>query len=137
MPAIRVPLTLALGFFLFWLSVLLAGADHPPPAGFIWIMVLDLVAAGLVFWRVPFYLHWQANHRAIRIPLAALDGVAIGTVFALVVVLLWGGGESSVQPAVVNYVIWFLVLAAVGAFNSLSIYAISALLSRKSRINQR
>ena len=100
-------------------------------------MVLDLVAAGLVFWRVPFYLHWQANHRAFRIPLAALDGVAIGTVFALVVVLLWGGGESSVQPAVVNYVIWFLVLAAVGAFNSLSIYAISALLSRKSRINQR
>jgi len=63
--------------------------------------------------------------------LVAIDGVAIGSVFALFVVLLPGGGEPSVQPSELDYLIWFAVLAAVGAFNSLSVYAISLLLNRK------
>jgi len=44
----KISLYLAIGFFLVWLAILLAGADYPPPVGFVWIIVLDLVAAGLV-----------------------------------------------------------------------------------------
>ena len=36
-------------FFLFRLTVLYPGADHPPPPGFIAVMLIDLVAAGLVY----------------------------------------------------------------------------------------
>ena len=34
-------------FFLFWILVLLAGADKPPPLGFVWI-VLAVAACALV-----------------------------------------------------------------------------------------
>ena len=43
-------------FFLFWLVVLYAGADHPPPPGFVALVLLDLAVAALVYWRVPVYL---------------------------------------------------------------------------------
>ena len=38
-------LALAAGHFLLWLGVLYAGADHPPPPGFLWLVALDLVAS--------------------------------------------------------------------------------------------
>ena len=104
----KISLSLAIGFFLFWFTLLLAGADFPPPVGFVWIIVLDLVAAGLVYWRVPFYMAWQKSRRGYRLLLVALDGVAIGVVFALFMVLLPGGGEPSVQRTTVDYLIWFL-----------------------------
>ena len=50
-------------FFLFWLIVLYAGADHPPSPGFVAGVLLDLIAAGLVYWRVPIYLAWIASRR--------------------------------------------------------------------------
>lgn len=127
----KISLYLAIGFFLVWFAILLAGADFPPPVGFAWIIVLDLVAAGLVFWRVKFYLAWQKSRQAYRLLLVALDGVAIGSVFALFMMLLPGGGEPSVQPSALDYLIWFAVLAAIGSFNSISVYAISFFLNRR------
>jgi hypothetical protein len=129
----KISLYLAVGFFLVWLVILLAGADFPPPVGFVWIIVLDLVAAGLVYWRVQFYLAWQESRRSYRLLLVVLDGVAIGSAFALFVIFLPGGGEPSVLPSSLDYLIWFAVLAAVGAFNSLSVYTISTFLKRNTR----
>ena len=40
----RIALLSAVIFFLFWLAVLYAGADHPPPPGFIAVVLNDLVA---------------------------------------------------------------------------------------------
>ncbi len=43
-------------FFLFWILVLLAGADKPPPPGFLWIFLVVAVSAVVVFWRIPTYI---------------------------------------------------------------------------------
>jgi hypothetical protein len=36
-----------LGFFFFWLLVLLAGMDKPPPRGFSWVRLIVAICAAL------------------------------------------------------------------------------------------
>lgn len=69
-------------FFLFWLVVLYAGADHPPPPGFVAVVLLDLAAAALVYWRVPVYWTWLATHGSRALPLVVRDGLVAGLLFA-------------------------------------------------------
>ncbi|MCG8348524.1 MAG: hypothetical protein MI924_12200 [Chloroflexales bacterium] len=83
--------TIAVGFFVLWLCILLAGADFPPPIGFLWVILLDLIAAYLVYVRTPVYSNWLDNGEKIRGWLRALlDGLAVGLVFALATMLFWG-----------------------------------------------
>ena len=42
----------AVGFFTFWLPVLLAGADKPPPVGFLWIALVVALSAVVVYRRI-------------------------------------------------------------------------------------
>jgi len=118
----------AVGFFVVWLGILLAGADFPPPIGFLWIICLDIVAAGLVYVRVPTYINWFDSRKRGRLLRVLLDGLAIGLVFALVAILLPGGGEPGVPPPdLVDHVFWFVVLGAVGAANAGFVYCIVCL----------
>ena len=45
MANLSVATAIAIGFFVIWLGILLAGADFPPPVGFLWVIFLDVVAA--------------------------------------------------------------------------------------------
>lgn len=125
--------TLAAGFFFFWLVVMLAGADFPPPVGFLYLVFLDLVAALLVIVRVPTYMAWSAQARRGRLLLAFLDGALVGLVFAAMTVLLNPVGEPSVQPTLIDRVIWHGVLACVGATNALAVYFFSTRFNRTVR----
>lgn len=112
-------------FFLFWLAVLYAGADHPPPPGFVFVVLLDLAAAGLVYWRVPVYLAWIANRRGNALLYVVRDGLIAGLTFAaLPAASRWwlGGGEPTVAPTVAGTLIWFAVVSGVGALNAVIIY---------------
>ena len=121
-------------FFVFWLAVLYAGADHPPPRGFILVVLLDLIAASLVFWRVPHYLDWMQTRQRRRLLWVVRDGLIAGLVIALLAVLasaLIGGGEPTVTPSISSAAIWVAVLAGVGVANALALYGVNAML-RKS-----
>lgn len=112
-------------FFLFWLAVLYAGADHPPPPGFVFLVLLDLAAAGLVYWRVPVYLAWIASQRGNALLYVVRDGLVAGLAFAaLPAASRWwlGGGEPTVAPTVAGTLIWFAVVGVVGALNAVAIY---------------
>ena len=50
-------------FCLAWLLVLLAGADHPPPVGFLGILPLLPVGVLLAHWRVTRYPDWKSQYR--------------------------------------------------------------------------
>ena len=50
-------------FFCFWLLVLYAGADHPPPAGFLGLVLFIVLCALLVAWRVPAYVDRYLAHK--------------------------------------------------------------------------
>lgn len=126
----------AIGFFVIWFAILLAGADFPPPTGFLWIILLDLVAALLVYVRVPSYVTWFDSRRRGRLLLALRDGLVGGLIFAFAAILLPGVGEPSLPPpGLVDHLIWFAVVGAVGAVNAGVIYCV-IYVSRRCRREQ-
>lgn len=114
----------ALLFLLFWLLVLLAGADFPPPRGFLWVVLTVATCAGVVYRRVPAYLAWHRERRAGRHARALLEGAVAGLLVALPFALL-GSGEPSVTMEPVDYAIWFGVPAGMGMLNALVLYLIN------------
>lgn len=117
-------------FFFFWLFILLAGADFPPPVGFLWLIIVVAACAFVVYWRVPTYVEWIRTQRPGRHWRVVFEGFSAGIVVAVPFVLL-GGGEPSITPQPVDYAIWFALLGFVGALNSSAIYFVNTLLTRK------
>jgi hypothetical protein len=70
-------------FFFFWLLVLLAGADFPPPRGFLWLIVVVALCSVVVFWRIPTYIDWYRTLRPGRLRRVVLEGAAAGLVVAV------------------------------------------------------
>ncbi len=110
--------------------MLYAGADHPPPPGFLALVLVDLAAAFVVYRRIFVYGTWSRTRRPQRWLRAALDGILAGLLIAGLAWLLPFGGEPSIQRPVTAVVLWFGALAAVGAVNALVIYGVSAVVAR-------
>ena len=125
----RIAVANAVIFFLFWLLVLLAGADKPPPPGFLWIVLAVAVCALVVYWRIPTYIDWYRTQRPGRFWRVLLDGLVAGLVVALPFALK-GSGEPTVTMQTRDYVIWFLVVGMVGVVNSLTLYLANALVGK-------
>ncbi len=123
-------LIIAASFFVIWVGILYAGADHPPPVGFIWVMLLCLIATVLVYFRAPIYASWSATHCRFRLLRVLLDGTAVGLVFAFITIVFNNGGEPTIQPTGIDTVIWFVVLVFVGAANALLIYFVTSMFTR-------
>ena len=115
---------IAAAFFLFWLSVFYAVADHPLPSGFIQIVLLVLVCAAIVYARLGAYIKWSHTRRKHRRLLALRDGLAAGLVIALLMLLLPGRSQPGVQPRPIDGVIWAAVLGTVGAVNALGVKSV-------------
>lgn len=124
------PRTIGIGFFFCWLIILLAGADKPPPPGFIFIILLDLLCAYVVYRRIPTYVAWHSTRKRARYGYVVLDGLVAGFICALLPLLL-SSGEPTVEPTLIDYAIWLTVLCVMGMLNSISIYAITGFLSKK------
>lgn len=56
-------IAIAVAFFVGWLVILYAGAGHPSPPGFPVVVLLDLVAAFVVYRRVSVYARRAQKHR--------------------------------------------------------------------------
>ncbi len=121
----------AVVFFFFWLLVLLAGADRPPPLGFVWLILAVGLCSAVVYWRVPTYIDWAITRHADRYWRVLLDGAVAGLLVAIPFALN-GSGEPSVTMRPVDYGIWFAVLAVMGLFNSVAIYFINALVATRT-----
>jgi hypothetical protein len=119
----------AILLFFFWFIVLLAGADFPPPVGFLWLVIVIAACASVVYWRVPTYIDWAQARRPRRLGRVILEGFAAGIVVAAPFVLN-RSGQSSVTPQLVDYAIWFAIVGFMGAINSTAIYAINTLIIR-------
>jgi uncharacterized membrane protein len=120
----------AIVFFFFWLVVLLAGADKPPPMGFLWIVMALALSALAVYWRIPTYVEWFQTQQPGRLPRVALEGLMAGLAVATPFALL-GPGEPSIAMQPVDYVGWFAALGLIGMLNSLTLYVINAALAKR------
>lgn len=99
----------AAGTFVVLVGVAYAGADHPPPPGFVIVVALAGVCAWLVRWLVPVLVR-----RSLWLGAAA--GATFGLSCALLLILI-GPRQESVVPAL----ILCMVLAAGGALGGLSV----------------
>ena len=118
----------AVDFFFFWLVVLLAGADKPPPLGFLWLVPIIAQSALVVYWRIPTYFRWSQTKLPYHLLRVAVEGFLAGLVVATPFVL-FGGGEPSIPMQPVAYLGWFAILGLMGMFNSLTLYAGNAWLA--------
>ena len=114
------------------MGILYAGADHPPPRGFLWVIPFDAVAAWIVYRKVPIYIEWSREKKRHRVFRALLEGLAAGLVFAFVARLIPGTGEPSrPPPGWGDIMIWFGVVGTLGSANAFGIYFLSALMARR------
>ena len=119
----------AVVFFFLWLVVLLAGADKPPPIGFLWLVPVIALSAVVVYWRIPTYILWFQTQQPGRLLRVAIEGFVAGLVVAMPFALS-GSGEPSVTMQPIAYVVWFSVLGLMGMLNSLTLYGINAVLAK-------
>ena len=115
-------------FFVIWFCVLYAGADHPPPSGFILVIIFDLVASLIIYFRVPVYIDWQLTHKTNRLIQVCFEGFLAGIVIALITSLT-SSGEAGVTLTPIDKMIWFAVLGVVGLLNSLLVYYFGVFIS--------
>jgi hypothetical protein len=132
----RRALALSITFALAWLVVLLAGADHPPPVGFLGILPFIAFGATLVYWRAIVYACWKAQSQPRSMLRALAEGAIAGLAFAAAISLLPWVGEPSVRPSAASFVIWLGVASTIGSLSALLVYLLSighALGSQQSR----
>jgi hypothetical protein len=121
------PALIAIAFFAFWIAILYAGSDHPPPVGFLWLVPLVFVCAVAVYLRVAVYASWSSSHRPGRIRRVLLEGIAAGTVVGLVALLFPFTGEPTLPPKrIADILTWLAVLAAIGTANAVIIYVLAS-----------
>ena len=132
MSAGKLPQIIAAGFFVFWLIVLYGGADHPPPPGFVVVLVIDLCCSLVVYFRVSTYMEWLKTQKEKRVIRVFVDGLAAGVVIAILTMIIPGVREPGVPvPAILERLIWIMVLAIAGAANALIVYGITAFLMKR------
>ena len=135
MPPRRIAAINGILFFIFWLIILLAGADFPPPAGFLWLVIVVAVCAIVVYWRIPTYIQWSQEKKRGRFLRVMVEGFLAGLVVATPFVL-FGGGEPSIPMQPIAYLGWFAILGLMGMLNSLALYVINAVVARRLNSNK-
>jgi hypothetical protein len=118
-------------FFFFWLLILLAGADFPPPRGFLWITLAIAACAIVVYWRIPTYIDWYLTRRPGRRARVILDGLIASFVIGVVFTLNRNGEPSVPAVGLADYTIWFAILGFMGALNAAALYIIYVFVVRK------
>ncbi len=111
---------------------MLAGADKPPPLGFLWIVVgLVVICTGIGLalpwlWRVRDQSSvWSVLWRTTT--LGALVGFVLAALFGL-----GGSGEPSTPPLdEVDYAIWFAVVTIVGTVNGVIVGLVAVIAQRR------
>jgi len=121
---------IAAGLASAWLFILLAGADHPPPLGFLWLLPLLLVGALLVYWRAPAYAKWKSQSRPWRVTRVIGEGTVAGLVVAILMQAVPRSGTPSTHLSRADALIWLAVLGAIGIANALVTYFLAARRSR-------
>jgi hypothetical protein len=125
MPSKRRALTISVTFALAWLVVLLAGADRPPPVGFLGLLPFLAFAATLVYWRAIVYACWKARSQPRPMLRALAEGAIAGVAFAAAIRYLPWVGEPSVRPSTASFIVWLGVASTIGSLSAVLVYLLS------------
>ncbi len=115
---------IATAFTVAWTLILLAGTDHPPPIGFLWLLPAVLACGLLLYRRVPDYARWRGTRRPGRAARVLAEGFLSGLMAALVMALRPGDHPMGL-PASAELLVWFAALGAVGLLNAALAYSLA------------
>jgi uncharacterized membrane protein len=129
----RLSAQVGLAAAVLFVLVMAAGADRPPPPGFVLVIAFG-VLLGVVVWRaLPLLLDlWDTRGAGPAICRAALAGFLAGlALWALTSVISTGEPSIDVDPAA--RLIGFTVVGVVGAFGASALTATGRLLDHRRR----
>lgn len=107
----------------------LAGADWPPPVGFLWLEGLLAALAFVVYLRVRSRLTARSQDR--RVPSAALEGV-LASLAAGFVLVAFSAGDPDITLNPRDHVAWILVLGLAGAIAAQALWGLALWIDRIS-----
>lgn len=113
---------IATGFVLAWLLILLAGADHPPPIGFLGLIPLLLLGGLVIYWRMPVYARWKSSARPWRLFRVVAEGAVAGLVVAMLLAAAPWSGEPGIRLTSTGRLVGLLALSTLGAVHALIAY---------------
>jgi hypothetical protein len=118
-------LVISVVFAIVWLFMLLAGADHPPPVGFLALLPFLGFAALLVYRRAIAYAGWKASAKPNSMFLALIEGAGAGLAIAAAISVLPWMGEPGVRFSTEAFGIWLGVASALGSLSAALVYLLS------------
>jgi hypothetical protein len=113
---------IALGTGVLILLVALMGADHPPPPGFVAVVVGALALSLVIALALPRWRVGSARHPWRR---PAVEGALTGPAVWLLVVLLPFSGEPTVSPTIADHLIGVGLAATLGAVGATALARIA------------
>jgi len=119
--------------FLALVALALAGADRPPPPGFVLVVAGAAVCATLVWRLIPRALaRWDSSGAWSALVWVGGVGALVGAVTAGILLLL-SPGEPSIRPIpVIAVMTWFAVLIVGGAVGALFLLTVARVLDRST-----
>jgi drug/metabolite transporter (DMT)-like permease len=115
-------------FFLGWMLLLLLGADHPPPKGFIWLVALIvLLDMAQYFYLKKFLLSLHDKSKGLftqTLLFAVLAGIGVSISMLLLDL------NKLFSIGLINVLIWIMVIALVALIYGVCFYLFNTLLLR-------
>lgn len=127
----RLSRVLAIAFSGTWLVILLAGADRPPPPGFLWVVLLDGITGYLVYRGIPVYALWVRNRERWRKRRVLAHGAVVGLAFALFVQVAPKDDIDRPSHSVAEVLAWYGIVGTVGVVNAFAVYGVGAWIGRR------
>jgi len=125
-----IALACASGLFIGTVATAFAGADKPPPVGFLWLVaILAAVCVG-VFVRLKRHLAARRAGERRRAGRVGVEGMLAGAGLAVSLAAI-GGGEPSVAVPLESRLLGLAFAAAVGAILALTVWLIAAQLQAR------
>lgn len=115
-------------FFIGWVVIMLAGADFPPPVGFIWVVALIAILDFVQYKYYPYFFNEMSKNRKISFKknmIFFVVGGLIVSLFTLVARL-----DVTLQVGSINNLIWVCVVTTVGILYGIWFWIVNFLLLR-------
>jgi hypothetical protein len=115
-------------FFLGWMLLLLLGADHPPPKGFIWLVVLIVLLDMAQYFYLKKFLPSLHDKSKGLFTQTLLFAVLAGIGVSISMLLL--DLNKLLSIGLINILIWIMVIALVALIYGICFYLFNTLLLR-------
>jgi hypothetical protein len=119
-----VALSCSVGLFLSTTAIGLAGADKPPPLGFLALVAALAVHSTVAYWRLLANMSALGGRRWGRFVRVGVEGLAAEFALAIVLTLRFPGGTEG-STRLYDLAIWFGVTGVLGVLAAITVWTVA------------